>query len=53
MDDATVNRTQRRRELAASLLLALVFAPLIVVVLVAGYGFLVWMYQIATAVPAI
>lgn len=52
MDDAMFKRRQQQRELAALLLLALVFAPLVAVLLVAGYGFLVWMCQIVMAPPA-
>ena len=45
-DDATVSATTvRNRERKAFLLLVAVVFPLIAVLIVAGYGFMVWAYQ--------
>jgi nitrate reductase NapE len=41
----------RRGEQVVFLLLAVVIWPIIAVVLVGGYGFLVWMYQIIAGPP--
>lgn len=38
-------------ELRAFLLLAVVMAPVLAVIIVAGYGFLVWMFQIVAGPP--
>jgi nitrate reductase NapE len=43
----------KRRELVVFLFLALVLAPVIAVLVVAGYGFLVWMYQIVAGPPSV
>ena len=45
--------TEKRRELAVFLFLTLVLAPLIAVMVVAGYGFVVWMYQIIAGPPSV
>jgi periplasmic nitrate reductase NapE len=44
---------EKRRELVVFLFLTLVLAPLIAVLVVAGYGFLVWMYQIIAGPPSV
>jgi nitrate reductase NapE len=44
---------EKRRELAVFLFLTLVLAPLIAVVVVAGYGFVVWMYQMIAGPPTV
>ena len=44
---------ETRRELVVFLFLTLVLAPLIAVLVVAGYGFLVWMYQIVAGPPSV
>ncbi len=44
---------EMRRELAVFFFLTLVLAPLIAVLVVAGYGFLVWMYQIIGGPPSV
>lgn len=47
------DREDKRRELTAFLFLTLVLAPLLAVVIVAGYGFAVWMYQIIMGPPTV
>ena len=44
---------EKRREWAVFLFLTLVLAPVIAVLVVAGYGFLVWMYQIIMGPPSV
>lgn len=44
---------EKRRELAVFLFLTLVLAPLLAVLIVAGYGFLVWMYQMIAGPPSV
>ena len=46
-DDAIV----RRRERVAFLLLTAVLFPLLAVLIVAGYGFAVWFYQMLAGPP--
>jgi nitrate reductase NapE len=43
----------KRRELAVFLFLTLVLAPVIAVLVVAGYGFLVWMVQTVMGPPSV
>lgn len=43
--------TTRRREVIAFLVLAVLIWPFIAVGVVAGWGFLVWMYYILTGPP--
>lgn len=43
----------KRRELVVFLFLALVLAPVVAVLVVAGYGFLVWMFQIVMGPPSV
>ena len=43
----------KRRELVVFLFLTLVLAPVIAVLVVAGYGFLVWMFQIVAGPPSV
>jgi periplasmic nitrate reductase NapE len=43
----------KRRELVVFLFLTLVLAPVVAVLVVAGYGFLVWMYQIVAGPPSV
>ena len=43
----------KQRELAVFLFLAFVLAPIIAVIIVAGYGFVVWMYQIVMGPPSV
>ncbi|HEX5685330.1 MAG TPA: periplasmic nitrate reductase, NapE protein [Ideonella sp.] len=41
----------RSQELRAFLFLAIVLAPIIAVLVVSGYGFLVWIYQLLAGPP--
>jgi len=52
MADADV-RTEKRRELLAFAFLALVLAPILAVMIVAGYGFCIWMYQLIAGPPTV
>lgn len=49
--DSKDMNAEKRRELAVFLFLTLVLAPLLAVLVVAGYGFLVWMYQLIAGPP--
>lgn len=48
-DSASVGK---KRELKAFLFLTVVLAPLLSVVLVGGYGFTIWMYQLIAGPPS-
>ena len=41
----------KAQELRSFLFLAVVMAPVLAVILVSGYGFLVWMYQLIAGPP--
>lgn len=43
--------TEKRREIAVMLFLLGVVAPLLAVVIVAGYGFVVWVWQMIAGPP--
>ena len=43
--------TTRTEELRSMLFLAFVMAPVVAVAVVAGYGFLVWMFQLVAGPP--
>jgi nitrate reductase NapE len=43
----------QRRELAVLIFLALILAPLLSVIAVAGFGFCVWMYQLIAGPPGV
>jgi len=43
----------KRRELVVFLFLTLVLAPVVAVLVVSGYGFLVWMVQIVMGPPSV
>ena len=45
------SQASRRDELGLFLLLTIVLAPVLAVIVVGGYGFLVWMYQIVAGPP--
>ncbi len=45
------DKLQKRRELRAFLFLTVVLAPVLSVVIVGGFGFLVWMYQLLAGPP--
>jgi nitrate reductase NapE len=49
--DVTSERAERRREWGVFLLLALGLAPVLSVVIVAGYGFAVWIWQMILGPP--
>lgn len=50
MDEAPP-RPSRAQELKAFLLLAVLMGPVLAVVVVSGYGFLVWMFQLLAGPP--
>ena len=50
-ETAATDRAERRREWAVSLLLALGLAPVLSVIIVAGYGFAVWIWQMIVGPP--
>lgn len=43
----------KRRELIVFIFLTFVLAPLVAVVAVAGFGFVVWMYQLIAGPPSV
>jgi nitrate reductase NapE len=43
----------KKRELTLFLFLAFVLAPILAVLIVAGYGFCVWMYQLVAGPPSV
>ncbi|HEU4484799.1 MAG TPA: periplasmic nitrate reductase, NapE protein [Povalibacter sp.] len=45
------SKEERRREFIVFGFLALVLAPILAVILVAGFGFAVWMYQLIAGPP--
>ena len=49
--DETPQRLSKALELRAFLLLAVVMGPVLAVVIVSGYGFLVWMFQLLVGPP--
>jgi nitrate reductase NapE len=49
--DETSAPPSKARELRAFLLLAVVMGPVLAVILVGGYGFLVWMFQLLAGPP--
>ncbi|MBD8527461.1 periplasmic nitrate reductase, NapE protein [Pseudomarimonas arenosa] len=49
---ASDSNNSRSRELRAFLFLTVVLAPLLSVLIVSGYGFLVWVWQIFHGPPA-
>jgi nitrate reductase NapE len=53
VSDNRDRNAEKRRELAVFLFLTLVLAPLLAVIVVAGYGFLVWMYQLVVGPPSV
>ncbi len=46
-------QVEKRRELAVFIFLTFVLAPVLAVIVVAGYGFLVWMYQLIAGPPSV
>lgn len=51
MTDESASPSSRALELRAFLLLAVVMAPVLAIIVVSGYGFLVWMYQLFAGPP--
>jgi nitrate reductase NapE len=53
-DDAPVDAhpSTRQEEFRSFLFFTVVMAPVLAIVLVAGYGFLVWIYQMLSGPPA-
>lgn len=49
--DTEASPPTRAQELRAFLLLSVVLAPVLAFAVVAGYGFLVWMFQIVAGPP--
>ena len=50
--DETPPRSSKSLELKAFLFLSVVMAPVLAVIVVSGYGFLVWMFQLSPGRPA-
>jgi nitrate reductase NapE len=46
-------QVEQRRELAVFVFLTFILAPILAVIIVAGYGFIVWMYQIIAGPPSV
>lgn len=46
-------QVEKRREFAVFIFLTFVLAPLLAVIIVAGYGFLVWMVQLIAGPPSV
>lgn len=46
-------QVEKRRELAVFVFLTFILAPILAVIIVAGYGFVVWMYQIIAGPPSV
>ena len=54
MNDIVELKTEsltRKQELRSFLFLSLVMAPVLAVIIVAGWGFLVWMFQLFAGPP--
>ena len=51
MEQTPVGSPSKSLELRAFLLLAVVMGPVLAVLVVSGYGFLVWMYQLLAGPP--
>lgn len=46
-------QVDKRRELAVFIFLTFILAPILAVVVVAGYGFVVWMIQLIAGPPSV
>jgi nitrate reductase NapE len=46
-------QAEKRRELVVFVFLTFILAPILAVIIVAGYGFAVWMYQIIAGPPSV
>ena len=51
MAEQATHQDSKKRQFWAFILLTVVVAPVVSVVIVGGYGFLVWMYQILAGPP--
>jgi nitrate reductase NapE len=51
LGEPAVPRSTRQEELRSTLFLSIVMAPVLAVIAVAGYGFLVWMVQLIAGPP--
>ena len=51
MNNTEPGHHEKRRERRAVLFLTVVLAPVIAVLVVAGFGFAVWMYQLVAGPP--
>lgn len=51
MTGGSTDRSTRGTEFRAFLLISIVMAPVLAVIVVAGYGFLVWMFQLLAGPP--
>jgi nitrate reductase NapE len=51
VSDQDPDSRQKGRELRTFLFLTIILAPLLAVMIVGGYGFLVWIYQIIAGPP--
>lgn len=49
--DTTTDTSEKRRELLTFLFLTVVLAPVLAVLIVGGYGFLVWIFQMIAGPP--
>ncbi len=46
-------QAEKRREFAVFFFLTFILAPILAVLIVAGYGFAVWMYQLIAGPPSV
>jgi nitrate reductase NapE len=53
MGTSAPENVEKRDERIAIFFLAVVLAPIVAVLLVAGYGFCVWMYQLIVGPPSL
>lgn len=47
-EPANIQPSTQQEELRSFLFLAIVMAPVLAIIIVAGYGFAVWMFQLLT-----
>lgn len=52
-NDVSTQERERRHELRLFLFLTVVLFPLLAVLIVSGYGFAVWIWQIFTGPPGV
>lgn len=51
MSDSTPEASTRSQERRSLIFLSVVMAPVLAVIVVAGWGFLVWMFQLVAGPP--